>query len=545
MKRWKIIFLLLTVAAFSWLQTTSANSPVPPLGFSGGPGDQNCTACHNSFPLNSGKGSLILSGIPFEFQPGETYNLTLTIQDPDAQRWGFEVVAVNDKGQNVGKLSITQDTFTELRSNNGRDYIVPTIAGNFTGQKETASWQFNWIAPTQGSVVFYFAAVAGDLDATPRGDRVYTSSMSSRLFQARPPTLNFVTPGNGSAAGNTKVLLGGENYRSGAKVFFDDIEAMQTKNDGITIEVLTPPHVPGVVDIKIANPDGTNAVFPGTFVYDPLPSPKPQLFVLSPSQGPTAGGTVTKLNGIDFQPGARALVDGKEVPTRYIDTSFLSITTPLHNPGPVPVTVINPDGQTVVLKDAFVYEGAVPPPVVKLLNPSGGVLSAGGANVTINWTIESNGSATQRLLLSTDGGNSFPILLASGLTADITQFHFTIPEDIVTDQARIRLEAIQPEGTGFDVSDKDIKIVTAPQIDKITPATTKAGKTKLTVEIKGKNFTQGSTVELNGVKLKVVSASSTTIKLKKVPHTTAGGFFLKVRNPNGGVSRNFIFTIAQ
>ncbi len=85
------------------------------------------------------------------------------------------------------------------------------------------------------------------------------------------------------------------------------------------------------------------------------------------------------------------------------------------------------------------------------------MLSAGGAPTTITWTIESNGTPSQRLLLSTDGGASFPIVVATGLNATVTHFNWTVPEELTSDRARLRLEATQPEATVGDESKKDLE----------------------------------------------------------------------------------------
>lgn len=550
MRHWKLILVVVFFTIFGLLQKTSADSGIPPLGNSGAPGEQNCSSCHNSFANNTGRGQIAVIGLPRDYVAGMTYNLTVVLADPEATRWGFELAIIDDKGGSIGNLVSDDETLAVVKSQNvgstSRDYLVPTIAGNFTGRIDNAMWKFTWTAPTQynGNIAFYAVGVAADGDATPRGDDIYTIIYNLRLFEPKPPVLNFVNPPRGPSTGMTKVTLGGQNFRPGVRVFFDGKDTSAELVNETTLALFTPAHDVGLVDIRITNSDGMTTLFSKAFEYVVPPPPSPSILFTSPSNGPTTGGTSVKLSGSNFQRGARVIFDTREIPATYIDTNFLMITTPLHDPGQIPVTVINPDGQSTQLDMAFTYEGPIPPPMVKLLAPET-IISANGAPTTIKWNIDSNGSPFQRLLLSTDGGRSFPVVLASNLSANVKQFNWLPTSDLVTDKARIRLEVVQAEASVSDETTQDVKIVLAPQIDLITPATAKADKSKLLLEIRGQGFNQGATVEMDGIALKITSITSTVIKLKKVPHTVPGYHFIRVRNTNGGVSRTYLFTVAQ
>jgi hypothetical protein len=550
MRQWKAVLILLFFIIFGLLEKTSANTGNPPLGNTGAPGEQTCTSCHSSFPQNSGKGQVAITGLPREYVAGMTYDLTVFLADPESVRWGFELTIVDSRGVAAGELVSADETFAVVKSapvgSGSRDYLVPTIAGNFTGRIDVAMWQFKWTAPAQdaGNITFHLIGVACDGDDTPKGDDVYTNTYSLKLFEPKPPVLNFVTPPRGSSAGGTKVTLGGQNYRPGVKVFFDGIDTNAELVNELTLALMTPPHDIGLVDIRITNSDGMTTLFPKAFEYTIPPPPGPSIQFASPDRGPTTGGTSVRISGGGFQRGARAFLGSRELPTTFVDVNFLMVTTPLRNPGPVNILVVNPDGQTAELADAFTYEGSVPPPVAKLTSVDS-VVSAGGTQTTIKWNIDSNGTPFQRLLLSTDGGSTFPIVLANRLTASVNQFNWLAPTEFVTDKAKVRLEVIQAEAVVTDET-KDFKIVAAPRIDLITPSTAKADKTKLPVEIRGQGFIQGTQVEMDGVILNLkLSISPTVIKVKKFPHITPGYHFVRLRNPNGGVSRTFLFTVAQ
>src|SRR4051812_40134543 len=57
----------------------------------------NCTTgCHNSFPVNSGTGSVTITGLPGSWTPSQTYPLTITVQRTGSVRFGFQLSAVVD-----------------------------------------------------------------------------------------------------------------------------------------------------------------------------------------------------------------------------------------------------------------------------------------------------------------------------------------------------------------------------------------------------------------------------------------------------------------
>ncbi|MEW6737352.1 MAG: Ser-Thr-rich GPI-anchored membrane family protein, partial [Acidobacteriota bacterium] len=80
------------------------------------------------------------------------------------------------------------------------------------------------------------------------------------------------------------------------------------------------------------------------------------------------------------------------------------------------------------------------PPTVRFLNPLGGERFNQGDNLTITWSSSDNVRVTsQDLTLSTDGGNTFPNTIATGLDGATQSFAFTIPTSIETTRARLRL----------------------------------------------------------------------------------------------------------
>ncbi|MCB2199473.1 choice-of-anchor D domain-containing protein [bacterium] len=172
MKRFAIAFVaLLTTVSMSF-----AFSGGPPQGRAGDPpGNANCTVCHSSFGVNSGDGSLTISEI-LEYEPGETYDLTVSLTDDGQSRWGFQAIPKDGSNATAGALVISDGTNTQA---NG-DYINHTSTGTNAGSTTGNSWDFQWTAPAAGTgdVTFYVAGNAANNNFSTSGDYIYTISMT-------------------------------------------------------------------------------------------------------------------------------------------------------------------------------------------------------------------------------------------------------------------------------------------------------------------------------------------------------------------------------
>jgi hypothetical protein len=159
-----------------------AYSAAPPFGHTGAPGEQNCRACHASFPLNSGNGAFVIEG-PVEFLAGQPHTFTVRLQDPGQARWGFQLTT-----RGVGTISLTEPTRTQVQtSGGGIQYLAHTSVGTNAGTPNgPVSWTFTWTAPNPSpeSVTFWAAGNAANNNGLNNGDYVYTTSLA--LPQAPP-----------------------------------------------------------------------------------------------------------------------------------------------------------------------------------------------------------------------------------------------------------------------------------------------------------------------------------------------------------------------
>jgi uncharacterized repeat protein (TIGR02543 family) len=159
------IFLVLFF--FGWLSTPLlwSNSSNPPNGYHGE--TQDCSSCHNG-NLNTGNGSISLTGLPSTYTPGQTYDLALTILDTNSRGYGFQLIPKSN-GNTSGSLTATTSGMA-----------IESGAAEHRGTSISGSWNFQWTAPAtdEGTVTFYASGLATGGTSGNDGDYVYTISQN-------------------------------------------------------------------------------------------------------------------------------------------------------------------------------------------------------------------------------------------------------------------------------------------------------------------------------------------------------------------------------
>ena len=170
------------VCAFIFNQSLRAFSTGPPANRNGVSG-VFCTACHRTFDLNSGQGSVRILGLPSAWSPGESYTLQVVVSDPAAMRFGFEFSATGATGDQAGDLIAGADGRTRIISAdvNGKtvQFIEHTSAGATIGGSNV--FQFTYRAPTDanfGSIRFNVAGNAANGNGANTGDFIYAIEMT-------------------------------------------------------------------------------------------------------------------------------------------------------------------------------------------------------------------------------------------------------------------------------------------------------------------------------------------------------------------------------
>ncbi len=179
MKKARVIVYPLVImfsASMAWSYSSG-----PPDGVAGDPpNNANCTQCHSSFGVNTGAGLLQLMNMPAEYEPDSTYTLMVNLEDDGQAIWGFELTAILPNGDRAGDL-VPINGMVQVSSGgpSDREYAKQTADGNQRGSA-SASWEFDWTAPSSGSgqVDFYMAGNAANWNGQTNGDYIYTINMN-------------------------------------------------------------------------------------------------------------------------------------------------------------------------------------------------------------------------------------------------------------------------------------------------------------------------------------------------------------------------------
>lgn len=100
-------------------------------------------------------------------------------------------------------------------------------------------------------------------------------------------------------------------------------------------------------------------------------NPAPSVVSFDPKSGPTTGGKPVVITGTNFLASPIVTFDGLPANVVTATDKSITVTTPAHPaPGPVPVEVVNSDGQKTTAADAYTYE--------EVGNGGGGEVGSGG-----------------------------------------------------------------------------------------------------------------------------------------------------------------------
>ena len=229
-----VVALFVVVAAY-------AKVTGPDAGYTNAPGDfGNCTACHND-PVeepDKGPGSVRINGVPATYQPGQQYTLTVTVQQTNRVRYGFQLTVIDRTGSRAGTLaSLGPETQVNVITGpGGRQYIEHTQLGTNPTGVGVGSWQIRWTAPSTdiGTVTFYVAGNAADGNLSTFGDYIYTNlvtsdSPESKVSVALVSDPTGLTLGAGSTYTITWTGTGGSNVAG--------YEARYSTDDGATFPI--------------------------------------------------------------------------------------------------------------------------------------------------------------------------------------------------------------------------------------------------------------------------------------------------------------------
>ncbi|MEP6903653.1 MAG: choice-of-anchor V domain-containing protein, partial [Actinomycetota bacterium] len=151
-------------------EKVSASASGPSASHTNAPGEDNCTACHSDFAVNSGTGSVSIASLPANYLPNQQVSVTVTTAQADATIYGFQFTAIDSLGRKVGTYTLPTQSPVRMQLINGlvggnqRQYVEHTVDGIIPMQFGFNTWTFTWKAPAQrvGKVRFYAAGNASN-----------------------------------------------------------------------------------------------------------------------------------------------------------------------------------------------------------------------------------------------------------------------------------------------------------------------------------------------------------------------------------------------
>jgi len=212
-------------------------------------------------------------------------------------------------------------------------------------------------------------------------------------FTFEAVTVTSISPPSGPTAGGTSVTITGTGFASGATVTIGGNAATGvTYVSATSIKATTPAGTVGSANVVVTVSPNSSPPLSGGFTYEVTPT----VTGVTPSSGPTAGGTKITITGTGFVTGATVTIGGiAATVVTVVNTTSIIATTPAGTAGAQSVIVTTPGGPGT-LTNGFTYEVT---PTVTNISPNSGPV-AGGTAVTITGTGFASGATV------TIGGNA-------------------------------------------------------------------------------------------------------------------------------------------
>ena len=130
--------------------------------------------------MNRGAGAVLLQGLPQSYTPRAAYALTVVVTQPGLGVGGFQLSARFENGTQAGTLraGAGEANRADVTMAAGVQYAHHLYDGAEPVARDSARWRIVWQAPAgAGPVLFHVVGNAGNDDASPLGDAVYTRAV--------------------------------------------------------------------------------------------------------------------------------------------------------------------------------------------------------------------------------------------------------------------------------------------------------------------------------------------------------------------------------
>ncbi|MGH9557039.1 MAG: beta strand repeat-containing protein, partial [Terriglobales bacterium] len=341
-------------------------------------------------------------------------------------------------------------------------------------------------------------------------------------------TITSISPAAGPPSGGTTTTISGAGFLSGATVSFGGTAATSvTFNSSAQLTAVAPAHIAGTVNVVVTNSGGQSTTLSGGFSYTVNLS----ISTISPSSGPSAGGTAVTITGTGFKAGAAVQFGTVQAPSvTVVNSTQITTTTPAQAPATVDVTVFNEfDEFEATVTNGFTYVGS---PTVTSVTPTSGPTS-GGTTVSIAGTNFQAGATVSF------GGTAAPSVtfISATLLSAITPAR---PAGTVT------VQVTNPGGFSGSKANA-YTFVAAPAVSSVSPNLGgSAGGTPVTVT--GTGLTPSTAVLFGGVDSGAPTFVSSTQLSVVTPAHNVGLVDVTIVNPDnqsGTLSGAFTYQLSK
>jgi len=329
------------------------------------------------------------------------------------------------------------------------------------------------------------------------------------------PAVTSISPESGPLAGGNLVTVMGSGFQddepiTGVEVGGTAATFIIVDDDEITVAM--PAKAAGTYDIILTNADGDS---PNTSADDYTYVVMPDVESVTPSTGPSEGGTIVTITGTGFTDATEVHFGLTEATVFTVeDDTEITVTSPARSPGTVNVRVTTAGGQSATGSDAnYTYTAA---PAVTGVDPSGGPI-AGGNTVTIT------GSGFTGATIVTFGDES-----VVPTVVDDTEITVTAPANSV---GTVDVRVTTALGTSPNTTADNYTYAVGPTVSGLSPSTGPAAGGTL-VTISGTGFTGTVLVDFGGTMVTPTVLSSTTLTVISPAHA-AGVVSVLVTTSNG------------
>jgi MYXO-CTERM domain-containing protein len=206
------------------------------------------------------------------------------------------VVVQNGDGQESVPFAFTYlapaPTVTGISSSAGTKAGGQTVTLTGSGFVAPVTVSFGGAPATVGTTsansvsVTTPALLAGDALVVVTNPDGQSSVPVGYTFLEAAPTVTSLNASSGSTSGQLQVTVAGGGFAPGATVTFGGDEAWVLKVSATSIDLLTPPHPEGKVDVVVTNQDGQAGTLAGAFTYSKSGATGP-----TPDAGTSSGGS--------------------------------------------------------------------------------------------------------------------------------------------------------------------------------------------------------------------------------------------------------------